>query len=155
MEMTSWGTKRTCANCAARFYDLNRGTGVCPKCDAPFDSQAITKRKRVRAVAAASAAAEAKKLEAKKLEAKAPESPKPAPGPVLGPDQTTETVAESAANGNDSTAADSLEKIESIDASDDDEEDEDNLIEDASELGEDADDVADVIGKVKDEEGSA
>ncbi len=152
--MNSWGTKRTCANCAARFYDLNRGTGVCPKCDAPFDIKAITKRKRVRATdtGAATGAAKAKKLEAAAVAA-APKRPKPAPAPDLDPDNTAQTVAQSAAKGGDSAVAD-LEKIEGIDESDDDDE-EDNLIEDASELGEDDDDVADVIGKVKDEGGSA
>ncbi|MEE8515382.1 MAG: TIGR02300 family protein [Alphaproteobacteria bacterium] len=142
MDKKTWGTKRTCANCAARFYDLNRGSGVCPKCDAPFDSQATTKRKRVRAVAVEAAASEAKKPEAK---VEAPETPQPALDPV----KDTETVAEIAANG-DGAAADSLEKIDAIDESDD---EDDSLIEDASELGEDDDDVADVIGKVKDLEG--
>ena len=28
------GTKRTCASCAERFYDLNRSPAVCPKCAA-------------------------------------------------------------------------------------------------------------------------
>ena len=143
MDMKTWGTKRTCANCAARFYDLNRGSGVCPKCDAPFDSQATTKRKRVRAVAAEAATSEAKKPQAK---VEAPESPKPALDPV----QDLETVAKIAANGDGSAATDSLEKIEAIDESD---KENNNLIEDASELGEDDDDVADVIGKVKDVEG--
>lgn len=130
VETKIWGTKRTCANCAARFYDLNRGSGVCPKCDAPFDSQATTKRKRTRAVAAEAATAEANKPEAK---VEAAESPKPA----LDPLKDAETVAGIAANGDGSAADD----------------DDDDLIEDASELGEDDDDVADVIGKVKDEEG--
>lgn len=142
MDKKTWGTKRTCANCAAHFYDLNRGSGVCPKCDAPFDSQATTKRKRVRV-----AAAEAKTLEAK---VEAPESPQPA----LEPPKNVEAVAEIAANGDGGADADSPEKLEDIDESDDDDDD-DSLIEDASELGEDSDDVADVIGKVKDDEGRA
>ena len=141
MDKKTWGTKRTCANCAAHFYDLNRGSGVCPKCDAPFDPQATTKRKRVRA------AVEAKAPEAR---IEAPESPQPALEPV----KDTETVAETTANGDGRAAADSPEKLEDIDESDDDDDD-DSLIEDASELGEDSDDVADVIGKVKDDEGRA
>ncbi len=139
MDTKTWGIKRTCANCAARFYDLNHDVGVCPKCDAPFDSQATTKRKRTRA------AAEAKKPEAK---IKASESP----GPALGLAKDAGKVADIAANSDGSAAADSLEKIEDIDKSDDENE---SPIEDASELGEDNDDVAEVIGKVEDEEGRA
>ncbi len=30
------GTKRLCANCAAKFYDLNKDPIVCPKCDTVF-----------------------------------------------------------------------------------------------------------------------
>ena len=32
MVKASWGTKRTCQNCAARFYDLNKSPIKCPKC---------------------------------------------------------------------------------------------------------------------------
>ncbi len=143
--MKTWGTKRTCANCAARFYDLNRGSGVCPKCDAPFASQAITKRKRVRAAAAETTATEVKNPE---VTVEVPESPKPALDPV----KDAETVANIAAKDDGSAAADSHENIKGINQSDD---EDDDLIEDASELGEDDDDVAEVIGKVKDDEGRA
>ena len=30
------GTKRLCANCAAKFYDLNKDPIVCPKCETVF-----------------------------------------------------------------------------------------------------------------------
>ena len=30
------GTKRLCANCAAKFYDLDRDPIVCPKCETVF-----------------------------------------------------------------------------------------------------------------------
>lgn len=30
------GTKRLCANCAAKFYDLHRSPIVCPKCSTVF-----------------------------------------------------------------------------------------------------------------------
>jgi uncharacterized protein (TIGR02300 family) len=35
------GTKRTCPNCAARFYDLLRDPIMCPKCGTSFVSAAI------------------------------------------------------------------------------------------------------------------
>ena len=31
------GTKRTCANCGAKFYDLNNDPITCPKCGAVLD----------------------------------------------------------------------------------------------------------------------
>lgn len=33
MAKAELGLKRTCVNCGARFYDLNREPPVCPKCD--------------------------------------------------------------------------------------------------------------------------
>jgi uncharacterized protein (TIGR02300 family) len=35
------GTKRTCPNCAARFYDLLKDPIQCPKCGTSFIAQAI------------------------------------------------------------------------------------------------------------------
>ena len=35
------GTKRTCPNCAARFYDLLRDPIMCPKCGTSFVAAAI------------------------------------------------------------------------------------------------------------------
>jgi hypothetical protein len=35
-ETPARGTKRTCQNCAARYYDLGHETPVCPKCETPF-----------------------------------------------------------------------------------------------------------------------
>ena len=35
------GTKRTCPNCAARFYDLMRDPIMCPKCGTSFVAAAI------------------------------------------------------------------------------------------------------------------
>jgi uncharacterized protein (TIGR02300 family) len=31
------GTKRLCANCSARYYDLNKTPITCPKCGTPFE----------------------------------------------------------------------------------------------------------------------
>jgi len=30
------GTKRTCASCASRFYDLDRTPAICPKCGTEY-----------------------------------------------------------------------------------------------------------------------
>ncbi|MBO0711819.1 MAG: TIGR02300 family protein, partial [Acetobacteraceae bacterium] len=32
MAKAELGTKRLCANCGAKFYDLNKDPIVCPKC---------------------------------------------------------------------------------------------------------------------------
>lgn len=50
------GNKYDCYNCGAKFYDLGRGTSVCPKCGAdqkdagdknkPLMSQAVRRRRR-------------------------------------------------------------------------------------------------------------
>jgi uncharacterized protein (TIGR02300 family) len=40
------GTKRTCPNCAARFYDLLREPIMCPKCGTSFVAAAILPSKQ-------------------------------------------------------------------------------------------------------------
>jgi uncharacterized protein (TIGR02300 family) len=55
----SWGTKRTCQNCAARFYDLNKSPIKCPKCGREHDREDFVKVRRGRATAATTAAAAA------------------------------------------------------------------------------------------------
>jgi uncharacterized protein (TIGR02300 family) len=83
----SWGTKRTCQNCAARFYDLNKSPIKCPKCGREHDREDFVKVRRGRAAAAATTAAAAaaaaaaakaqlaksKKLEETALEVAAPD----------------------------------------------------------------------------------
>jgi uncharacterized protein (TIGR02300 family) len=73
----SWGTKRTCQNCAARFYDLNKSPIKCPKCGREHDREDFVKVRRGRAssaattaaaAAAAAAAAKAQLAKNKKLE---------------------------------------------------------------------------------------
>ncbi|WIM10719.1 TIGR02300 family protein [Enhydrobacter sp.] len=59
MVKASWGTKRTCQNCAARFYDLNKSPIKCPKCGREHDREDFVKVRRGRATAATTAAAAA------------------------------------------------------------------------------------------------
>jgi uncharacterized protein (TIGR02300 family) len=40
------GTKRLCANCSARYYDLNTTPITCPKCGTPFEVVPVTTRPR-------------------------------------------------------------------------------------------------------------
>ena len=37
MPKAEWGVKRTCPNCEARFYDLQREPILCPECGATFN----------------------------------------------------------------------------------------------------------------------
>ena len=50
------GTKRLCANCGAKFYDLNKDPIVCPKCETVFQVVAPTAGRGAAAAAAAAAA---------------------------------------------------------------------------------------------------
>ena len=40
------GTKRLCASCGAKFYDLNKTPITCPKCGTPFEVAPTTTRPR-------------------------------------------------------------------------------------------------------------
>ena len=116
-----WGSKHVCQSCGTKYYDLQKSPIVCPKCGAEFDPDALLKSRKGRSLSASKAEeAEAAKLKAKKAaEAKA-----------------------KAKAAEEEEADDDLEDVEvDVDIEDDDEED-DALIEDASELGEDDDDVA-------------
>jgi uncharacterized protein (TIGR02300 family) len=50
------GTKRACASCGARFYDLNKDPITCPKCGTEFTVASLTPRGRPDAGAAAARA---------------------------------------------------------------------------------------------------
>lgn len=60
------GTKRLCAHCGVRFYDLNHAPASCPKCGAVFEAAAVTTRSRPETARAAAAPRE--------VEAAVPES---------------------------------------------------------------------------------
>ncbi len=55
MVKASWGIKRTCQSCGARFYDLNKSPIKCPKCGREHDREDFVKVRRGRAAAAAAA----------------------------------------------------------------------------------------------------
>lgn len=65
MVKASWGTKRTCQNCAARFYDLNKSPIKCPKCGREHDREDFVKVRRGRSAAATAATAAAAAAAAK------------------------------------------------------------------------------------------
>ena len=122
MAKPEWGTKRICPSCGARYYDLLRDPVVCPKCSTPFDPEAFLKARRARPAAPVE----------KELE--------PVGADEIDPDLEAEPdVAEE-------------EEEEGVALEEAEEEEEEELIEDASELGEDEDDMAEVIDNVEEEE---
>ena len=53
------GTKRLCANCSAKFYDLNKDPIVCPKCSTVYVVAPVVTRGRPDSAAAVAARAAA------------------------------------------------------------------------------------------------
>lgn len=47
------GTKRLCAHCGAKFYDLNHAPITCPKCGVVFEPVVVASRSRPEAARAA------------------------------------------------------------------------------------------------------
>ena len=122
MARPEWGSKRICPSCGTRYYDLLRDPILCPKCSTPFDPEAFLKARRARPVAPVE----------KELE--------PVGAADIDPDVETEEVE---AVEDEEEEAVPLEEAE---------EEDEELIEDASELGEDEDDMAEVIDNVEEEE---
>lgn len=124
MAKPEWGTKRICPSCGARYYDLMHDPIVCPKCSTAFDPEALLRARRARPAAPVEKAVE----------------------PVVADDVDAdlETAEVEAVEEEEEEAGVPLEEAE--------EEEEEELIEDASELGEDEDDMAEVIDNVEEEE---
>jgi uncharacterized protein (TIGR02300 family) len=57
------GTKRLCAGCGAKFYDLNKDPITCPKCGTVYEVAVVAPRGRPDAAAARAAAAQAAEAE--------------------------------------------------------------------------------------------
>src|SRR5262249_16810399 len=115
-----WGTKRTCPHCGARFYDLRHSPIICPKCSHVVEAEAPVRPRRPSAAAAAVA------VEPKPLPVAAEE------GVPEGDNEAEEIEALEDEDGE----GESIESEEEEDA---------ELIEDASDLGEDDDDMAEVM----------
>ena len=103
------GTKRTCQQCASRFYDLGRDPIVCPKCGFQHTTEMFNRSRRGRLA-----------------------------------EQVRRTAKADAALPDEDLPEADLEVEES------EEEEEEEVIEDASELGEDEEDLAEVIENVDD-----
>ena len=58
------GTKRLCAHCSAKFYDLNKDPIHCPKCGAVYEVAPVVARGRPEPVAARAAVVPAQEVAA-------------------------------------------------------------------------------------------
>ena len=123
------GTKRLCASCGAKFYDLDRNPIVCPKCETVFVPPVVSTRARPEA-------------------AKAP-APAPVPVAVAIEPETTDAEfvslddAEAEQQGKKKPAAAGATAEEGEEAADD-------TIEDAAfieEQEEGSPDVTDIVGE--------
>ncbi len=116
MAKPEWGTKRACQGCGAKFYDLKRSPIVCPSCGVVFDPEGLLRSRRAK-----------------------PAAPKPpVEKPAVAADAELEPAFE--ADVEDDEGADDDTDIEKVSEADDEE-----MIEDASELGEDKDDLSEVV----------
>lgn len=119
MAKPEWGLKRQCGSCGCRFYDLSRTPILCPKCGATYEHEPTFKARR------SSVTAETKS----KVQ------------PILADLSAVDVDPDVLASIDDE---DALDDDAEVDAEAVDEEDE-TLIEDASDLGEDDDDMAEVM----------
>ena len=127
------GTKRLCANCGAKFYDLSKTPIICPKCHTVMELAAAPTRPRPEPARAAAAAPV-------KEEAVVPETP----------DAEFVSLEDADAEAQGKKVAD-----DDAIAGDDDIEIDDEPIDDAAlieETEESDDDVTDIIGEREDNE---
>jgi len=123
MVKPEWGTKRTCPNCGARYYDMHHDPIICPKCGTAFDAEAVLKTRRVRVAA-----------------------------PVEVPEPVVEEEIDAGLEPDGAVEAEEEDAEAAVADGEEEEEEEEEVIEDASELGEDTDDMAEVIENVEDDE---
>jgi uncharacterized protein (TIGR02300 family) len=118
------GTKRLCASCGAKFYDLNKDPIVCPKCETVFHPVVSTRgRPEPRAVAPL-----------------APETPEPAETADVEMVSLEEADAEN--EGGKKAAVAEGDTEEDVEVADDGAEDDTFLETDEDE----GDDVSDIVG---------
>ena len=127
------GTKRLCAGCGVKFYDLSKTPPVCPSCGTVFEIVVPVSRARPDTAARAAAAAAA----ARTAEAEAPE---PAEAELI----SLEDADEEATGKKKVAGADDVDAADDVETDDDAADDEDDTF---IEQEEDEDtDVAEIIG---------
>ena len=127
-----WGTKRTCFDCGVKFYDLRRDPIICANCGKVFDPERQPRVRRGSSVAREEPAVGAGRVKDKlAVVAGAAEE-----------DLVSEDAADADALEEVAEGEGELEEIASEDEA---------LIEDTSDLGEDDDDIGEVMEHVDDD----
>ena len=122
-----WGAKRICQSCDARYYDLRSDPPVCPKCGTTYTTRpAVRQRRPSQTEEDGAVAAAPKKVRAPKKSA---------------------AVDDADIDFDDDKVVKDSDDDDALD-----DEDDDALIEDASDLGEDDDDVSEVMEHLDDED---
>ncbi len=138
MGKPEWGTKRTCQNCGARFYDLGREPITCPVCSTVLDPERqIRPRRGGRSEAPAAAVPAVVVDETEALDE------------TVDIEADVEEESDDVAIADDNSDIEAGEEVSELDSSEEDE----DLIEDTSELGEDDDDIGEVIEHIDDDLG--
>ncbi|HYL48246.1 MAG TPA: TIGR02300 family protein [Stellaceae bacterium] len=153
MTKVEWGTKRICPNCGTRYYDMRRDPITCPKCGAPFDAEFLVKTRKSRAAAPA-AVEDVAPLE-EELEADLAAEPDETGEPVTeipAGDEAEEQAEETVTTAKAGKGKGRGKGTEDEEKKEGDEEEEEEVLEDTSELGEDEDDMAEVIENVDEED---
>ena len=132
MAKPEWGIKRICHSCGTRFYDMLHDPIVCPSCGTEFDPEALLRTRRSRAVVSEREPAVAEVV-----------VPEPA-----APEDEVDVEVEVVEEGEDEKDVEGGVVVENTDEKEAGEKEEEDPIEDASELGEDEDDMAEVIEQV-------
>jgi uncharacterized protein (TIGR02300 family) len=128
------GTKRLCAGCGAKFYDLNKDPIVCPKCGTVYEVAVVAPRGRPDSAAARAAAAQAAE----------PEVPEPQEAEFV----SLEEADAEAEGGAKKTPAEGVEDVEDVEVEGGD--DDSTFIEETEE--EDTDVTEIIGGDIEDEE---
>jgi uncharacterized protein (TIGR02300 family) len=128
-----WGTKRLCQGCGAHYYDLRRDPPVCPKCETKFVIKTVVRQRRP-----------------------LPAGPREVTSPIVAPKTMSDEVAAAVDVPEDEAAGvledeDQVKSDEAAEALDSEEED-NSLIEDASDLGQDEDDMSEVKEHMADDD---
>jgi uncharacterized protein (TIGR02300 family) len=128
-----WGTKRTCLNCAVRFYDLGKKPITCPACESSFEPEAFVKTRRSRQSAPI-------------------EPKKPAPTPQAAAPEAKAGEAEAASPDAENSAV-----VDNDDATlgDDAGEDDDAVLPVAADADDTKEDVAELVDKPGDTKGDS
>lgn len=132
MAKPEWGTKRTCFECGTKFYDLRRDPILCPSCGAVFDPGRQPRVRRGSAAARDEAGVTGGRVKEKLAVA----------ADVHEEDLVEDEAADADSLEDASESEGDLEEIASEDEA---------LIEDTSDLGEDDDDIGEVMEHVDDD----